>query len=81
MAKANSNFRVTLAAFGVVVAIGPGLVYGPRTGWALGLGAVLILCGALGLLIDGFASRRAVPYTMALQQLAIQYQEAPVRGR
>ena len=33
---------------------------------ARGLGAVLIVVGAIGLLIAGFAERRTVPYIAAL---------------
>ncbi len=34
------------------------------------LGPALILVGAIGFLIDGFAERRAQPYTDALESLA-----------
>jgi len=33
----------------------------------------LILVGAIGLLVDGFAERRAVPYTAALEMIAEQH--------
>lgn len=69
MKKVNANFRLTFVVFGVVVAIGLLLHYTVSAGWGRGLGAALVLIGGLGLLIDGFAERRAVPYTTALEQL------------
>ena len=73
MEKVNTNFRMTFFIFGAVVALGLLIHYlgGPECG--RGLGAVLILAGAIGLLIDGFAERRAVPYTTALEEMALQY--------
>jgi hypothetical protein len=68
--KVNTNFKVTFIAFGVVAAIGLALIYLVNTDWAKGLGSVLVLVGAIGFLIDGFAERRAVPYTSALVELA-----------
>ena len=70
MEKVNSNFRTTFFVFGVVVALGLGMHYLGGANLGRGLGATLILIGALGLLIDGFAERRAEPYTESLQQLA-----------
>ena len=74
MQKVNANFRTTYIAFGVLAAAGLAIHYLFGDGWGRGLGAVLILVGALGLLIDGFAERRAVPYTAALEQAATQRQ-------
>jgi hypothetical protein len=75
MEKVNANFRTTFYVFGILAAVGLGLHYlaGPTVG--RGLGAMLILVGALGLLVDGFAERRAVPYTQALQEEATQSQQ------
>jgi len=70
MEKVNANFRTTFTSFGVAAAIGLALVYLVGTDWAKGLGSVLILVGAVGFLIDGFAERRARPYTSALIELA-----------
>ena len=72
MEKVNSNFRTTFIAFGVLAVLGLALHY-LVAGWGRGLGAVLLLVGAIGLLIDGFAERRALPYTAALQKLAAQH--------
>ncbi len=81
MQKVDANFRATFAAFGVAAAVGLALVYGVRAEWAQGLGSVLVLAGALGLLVDGFASRRAAPYTAALEELAERHRVAPEQGR
>lgn len=70
MKKVNANFRLTFVVFGVVAAIGLLFHYAAGTGWGRGLGAVLILIGGLGLLIDAFAEHRALPYTTALEELA-----------
>ncbi len=70
MKKVNANFRTTFIVFGVVAALGLALHYFGGPNWGRGLGAVLILGGAIGLLIDAFAERRAVPYTKALERLA-----------
>ena len=43
------------------------------SGWAQGLGSALILVSALGFMIDGFAGRRAQPYTKALEALAAEH--------
>lgn len=77
MRKVNANFRATYYAFGALVALGLVLHYLVRAGWGRGLGAVLVLGGALGLLIDAFAERRAEPYTRALEELGRQHPEGP----
>ena len=69
MENVNALFRTTFVAFGAAIVVGLLLTYVVRSDWAQGLGSALILLGALGLLIDGFASRRAIPYTQALQEL------------
>ena len=70
MEKVNDNFRLTYIVFGILVAVGLLIHYVGGANWGRGLGAILILVGAIGLLIDGFAERRAVPYTTALQEIA-----------
>lgn len=69
MEKVNANFRVTYYVLGLVAAVGLLIHYLGGSGWGRGLGSTLVLLGAIGLLIDGFAERRAVPYTAALIQL------------
>jgi hypothetical protein len=70
MRKVAADFRTYFVTFAVLAAAGLLLVTLVQAGWARGLGPALLLGGALGLLVDGFASRRAVPYTAALEQLA-----------
>ncbi|ACS85096.1 hypothetical protein [Musicola paradisiaca] len=69
MQQVNANFRVTFYALGILVAVGLCFHYLAGPEWGRGLGSTLILLGAIGLLIDGFAERRAEPYTAALLQL------------
>lgn len=70
--RVNANFRTTFVGFGVAAALGVGLIFVVGTGWAQGLGSALVLLAAIGFLVDGFASRRALPYTAALVTLAEQ---------
>lgn len=71
MEKVNATFRTTYYLLGMMVAVGLLVHYagGPHLG--RGLGSTLILLGAIGLLIDGFAQRRAAPYMAALAQLDV----------
>ena len=71
MEKVNANFKLTFNVFGVLTAIGLGIHYLGGSNWGRGLGAALILISAIGLLVDGFAERRAEPYTAALVQIAV----------
>ena len=59
MEKVNANFKLTFIVFGVLAAVGLGVHYLGGPNWGRSLGAVLILIGAIGLLVDGFAERRA----------------------
>lgn len=70
MQKVMANFRTTFSAMAVCLVSGPLLVYGVRREWASGLGIALICIGAMGLLIDGVAERRAHPYLSALEAIA-----------
>lgn len=74
MRQVNRNWPVYISAWVALVVIGLGLRFGLKADWAHGLGPALILVGACGFLIDGFAERRAQPYTQALQVLAAQHQ-------
>ena len=71
MEKVNANFKLTFMVFGVLIAAGLGIHYFGGPNWGRGLGAALILISAIGLLVDGFAERRAEPYTAALEQIAV----------
>jgi hypothetical protein len=70
MEKVNADFKAYFAGFAVLVATGLTLLLVVHSPWARGLGPALILIGGIGFVIDGFASRRAVPYTAALVELA-----------
>lgn len=69
MEQVNANFRVTFYALGILTAVGLLFHYLAGPEWGRGLGSTLMLLGAIGLLIDGFAERRAEPYTAALVRL------------
>lgn len=75
MEKVNANFRVTFYALGVLAAVGLLIHYLAGPEWGRGLGSTLILLGAIGLLIDGFAERRAEPYTAALVRLGVEHRK------
>ncbi|BCL89998.1 hypothetical protein ACNRD9_25050 [Ralstonia pseudosolanacearum] len=82
MQRVNANFRVTFYALGVLIAVGLLVHYMGGRDLGRGLGSTLILLGSIGLLIDGFAERRAEPYTMALMHLDAQYQNVvPTLGQ
>lgn len=70
MEKVNANFKLTFVVFGVLAAVGLGVHYLGGPNWGRGVGAALILISAIGLLVDGFAERRAHPYTAALEEIA-----------
>jgi hypothetical protein len=70
MEKVNANFKLTFVVFGILIAVGLVVHYLDGPNWGRGLGAALILISAIGLLVDGFAERRAEPYTAALEQVA-----------
>jgi len=70
MEKVNADFQLYFAGFAILAGVGFALVTLLSADWARGLGRAFLLVGALGFLIDGFASRRAVPYTVAISDLA-----------
>lgn len=73
MEKVNQAWPAYISAWAAFVIIGFGLRFGIKSDWAHGLGPALMLVGAIGFLIDGFAERRARPYTQALQTLAAEH--------
>lgn len=78
MQKVNDNWPIYIGMWVALVVAGLGLRFGLKADWAHGLGPGLILIGAVGFLIDGFAERRARPYTDALEILAAEHGvEAP----
>ena len=73
MKKVNDNWPVYLSMWAVLVLVGLGLRFGLKADWAHGVGPAIILVGAIGFLIDGFAERRARPYTVALEAVAAEH--------
>lgn len=73
MEKVNDNWPRLVATWAALVVIGLGLRFGFKTDWAHGVGPALVLIGAMGFLIDGFAERRARPYTAALEALSAEH--------
>jgi hypothetical protein len=70
MQKVNANWPIYVGTWTALVLIGLGVRFGLKADWAHGVGPALILIGAMGFLIDGFAERRARLYTAALEALA-----------
>ncbi|GMU59433.1 MAG: hypothetical protein AMXMBFR34_11960 [Myxococcaceae bacterium] len=72
------GMALPLFIFGAFL-LGVGLLlrFAVHADWARGLGPALVLAGAMGLVIDGFAERRAEPYTEALEVLAKENGVAP----
>ncbi|MBL9027450.1 MAG: hypothetical protein JNL21_34985 [Myxococcales bacterium] len=69
MEKVNKNWPVYLTTWCVFAVVGLLLRFAVSRDWAHGLGIALVFFGGVGLLIDGFAERRAKPYTAALSAL------------
>jgi len=79
MQKVNDNWPMYIGTWTTLVLVGLGLRFGLKADWAHGVGPAIILIAALGFLIDGFAERRARPYTEALEALAAEHVvEVPV---
>ena len=74
MQKVNDNWPIYIGMWTTLVLVGLGLRFGLKADWAHGVGPAIILIGAMGFLIDGFAERRARPYTEALQALAAEHE-------
>jgi hypothetical protein len=70
MQKVNDSWPIYIGTWTTLVLVGLALRFGLKADWAHGVGPAIILIGALGFLIDGFAERRARPYTAALETLA-----------
>lgn len=73
MRKVNANWPIFLGTWAALVLVGLALRFGLTAEWAHGVGPGLIIVGAMGFLIDGFAERRSRPYTAALEALAQQH--------
>jgi len=70
MEQVNANWPRLLLTWAALVVIGLGLRFGSKADWAHGVAIGLLVCGSLGFVIDGFAERRARPYSAALETLA-----------
>lgn len=77
MQAVNRGWPVYLGAYVGFLVVGVALRFGFSSDWAQGLGMALAFFGGVGMMIDGFAERRARPYTAALEQLATQGAAAP----
>lgn len=73
MRKVNANWPMYLGVWAGLVILGVALRFGLKADWAHGVGPGIILIGAVGFLIDGFAERRSRPYTAALEALGTQH--------
>lgn len=70
MRQVNRMWPIYLSVWAGLVVVGTLLRFALKADWAHGVGPALVLVGAFGYLIDGFAERRARPYTEALEQMA-----------
>lgn len=69
MAKVNAWWPIYLGTWTTFVVVGAALRFAVHRDWAQGLAIALVFFGGVGFMIDGFAERRARPYTAALQAL------------
>lgn len=70
MRKVNAAWPTYLAFWVGFAVAGIALRFGLRSDFAQGLGVALVFFGGAGMIIDGFAERRARPYTAALEAQA-----------
>jgi hypothetical protein len=70
MEKVNRAWPTYLVVWAVFGVAGLGLRFATRGDFTQGLGIALVLFSGVGLLVDGFAERRARPYTEALETSA-----------
>jgi hypothetical protein len=67
MEKVNRAWPVYLVAWAAFGIVGLALRFATRGDFTQGLGIALVFFSGVGLLVDGFAERRARPYTAALE--------------
>jgi hypothetical protein len=77
MEQVNANWPRYVAMYVVFLVLGAVLRFAVHKDWALSAGTALLLFAAIGLFIDGFAERRAEPYTKALQELSLRVGSGP----
>ena len=76
MQKVNSAWGKYLVLWGLMGALGLGLRFATGGDFSQGLGIALVLFAGVGLMVDGFAERRAHAYESALQGVAAPSSEA-----
>jgi hypothetical protein len=69
MRAVNAAWPLYLATWTTFVVVGVALRFAVHKDWAQGVAIALVFFGGVGFMIDGFAERRARPYTAALQSL------------
>ena len=67
MGKVNGAWSVYLTTWATFAIAGLLLRFALQNEFARGVGTALVFFAGVGLLIDGFAERRAHPYTQALE--------------
>ena len=67
MQTVNGAWKIYLAAWAVFGLVGLALRFATRGDFTQGLGVALVFFSGIGLLIDGFAERRAQRYTAVLE--------------
>jgi hypothetical protein len=67
MEKVNGAWNVYLTTWATFAVVGLLLRFALQNEFARGIGTALVFFAGVGLLIDGFAERRAHPYTKALE--------------
>ena len=77
MEAVNANWPRILAIWATLVVVGLVIRFAFGAEWAHGVGPALILIGAIGFFVDGYAERRARPYTAALESLAAETGSSP----
>jgi hypothetical protein len=77
MEKVNRAWPVYLTIWAAFAVVGLLLRFALQNEFARGIGIALVFFGGVGMLIDGFAERRAHPYTKALEAPS---QQSPTEG-
>jgi hypothetical protein len=76
MQKVNAAWSKYLVLWGLMGVLGLGLRFATSGGFSQGLGIALVLFAGVGLMVDGFAERRAHAYESILQDVAASSSEA-----
>ena len=76
MQKVNAAWSKYLVLWGLMGVLGLGLRFATSGDFSQGLGIALVLFAGVGLMVDGFAERRAHAYESVLQGVAASSSEA-----